>query len=194
MPSFYIMSLFQRQHEKYCRRFARARQELEDYVASVESQAGKEVAGVFRAYVDVPWGYRLRGERLPEIPPEGLTFLDGFLRLNRREAALARKLRNSAFCWYDSLVPPYVLWCYRLNWDDVDLMEDDGKLPLEHVRQLLDVLLNREPCFPTAEEVVSWDMRPEASTWEPTFWKKRRHLLWLFRTALKLEEDLVCGV
>jgi hypothetical protein len=37
-------------------------------------------------------------------------------------------------------------------------------------------------------------MRPEASTWEPTFWKKRRHLLWLFRTALKLEEDLVCGV
>jgi hypothetical protein len=198
MPSFYVMSLFQRQHEKYCQRFAKARQELEDYVASVESQGGnEEVAEVFRAYLDIPWGYRLKGERLPEVPPEGLPLLDQFMQMNRREAAIARKLRNSAFCYADSLVPPYVLWCYGIDWDDLDSLEEDGKLPLRHVRRLLrllDVLLDGEPHFPTAEEVVSWDMHPEASTWERIFWKKRRHLVWLFRTALKLEEDLICGI
>ncbi len=53
MPSYYLMSLFQRQKEKYCRRYAKAQQELEDFMASVEA---REVAGVFRAYVaDVPW-------------------------------------------------------------------------------------------------------------------------------------------
>ena len=65
-----------------------------------------------------------------------------FLYLNRREAAICRRMRNSAFCWYDSLVEPYVLWHYGLNWHDISCMEEDGKLPLKHVRRLLERVLH----------------------------------------------------
>jgi hypothetical protein len=37
--------------------------------------------------------------------------LDDFLKLNRREAALQHRMRNSAFRYRDSPVPPYVLGC-----------------------------------------------------------------------------------
>lgn len=83
------MSLFERQKAKYCRRYDRAHQELDDFVAAVETQADTEEVGkLFRAYLDIPWGFRLRGEGLPAIPPEGRTLLDDFLRLNRQEAVL----------------------------------------------------------------------------------------------------------
>ncbi len=32
-------------------------------------------------------------------------------------------------------------------------------------------------------------LHPDESTWAPTFPKKRRHLVWLLRTAVKLGED-----
>jgi len=177
MPSFYLMSLFQKQKEKYCRRHAKARQDLDDFVAQVGNE---EVAKVFRSYVaDIPWGFRLNGERLPEVPGEGVAFLDEFLRLNRQEAVPIWKIRHSAFSFYEPLTPPYVLWCYGLNWDDIELMEEDRKLPVERVAELLEMLVDREP-------VVS------VSDWEKTFGRKRRRLVWLFQTAIRLEEDLVC--
>ena len=122
MPSFYLMSLFQRQKEKYCRRHAKAYQELGDFVESVETQVGKDVGGIFRTYIaDIPWGFRLRGERLPEIPVEGQAVLDEFLRLNRQEAVVMWKIRHSAFSFHEPLTPPYVFWAYGLNWDDIEL-------------------------------------------------------------------------
>ena len=192
MPSFYLMSLFQKQKEKYEERHARAHQKLDDFVASVESQLGSEVAKVFRAYLDIPWGFRLRGEGLPEIQPEGRTLLDDFLRLNRQEAVVVHKIRHSAFSYYEPLTPLHVFSCYGLEWHDIEQMEEDGKLPVERVETLLDMLLNEQPRFPTPEEIVAFHMDGDAGARERTFWRKRRHLVWLLRTAVKLEEDLVC--
>ena len=166
MPSFYLMSLFQKQKAKYEECHARAHQELDDFVESIEAQADKEdVAKLFRAYLDIPWGFGLRGERLPEIPPEGRMFLDDFLRLNRQEAVLVHKIRHSAFGYYESLVPPHVLCCYGLDWFDIELMEEDGKLPVERVRRLLDMLVDGEPRFPTAEEIVAFHVDADAGAW-----------------------------
>ena len=80
-----------------------------------------------------------------------------------------------------------------LDWHDIELMEEDGKLPVDCVADLLEMLLDTEPRFPTAEEMVSCDMDADAGAWERTFQRKRRRLVWLFRTALKLEEDLASG-
>ena len=103
-------------------------------------------------------------------------------------------MRNSAFCWSDSLVEPYVLWHYGLNWHDIACMEEDGKLPLKHVRWLLERVLH-EPRLLTSEDMVDFDIDIErCKGWQQKFWHKRRHLVWLFRTALRLEEDLVCGI
>ena len=181
MLSYYLMSLFERQKEKFCRRYAKARDDLDDFVASVEAQVGGDkVAKVFRSYVaDIPWGFRLNGERLPEVPPEGLPLLDDFLRLNRQEAVVMWKLRHSAFGYHEPPTPPYVFWCYGLSWDDLSLMEDDGNLPVESVAELLEMLIDGDP-------VVS------DSDWERTFRRKRRHLVWLFRAAVRLGEDLEC--
>ncbi len=195
MPSLYLMSLFHIQKAKYEERHAKAHQELDDFVAAVETQVGNEdVAKVFRAYLDIPWGFRLRGEGLPEIPPEGRTLIDEFLRLNHDEAVLVHKIRHSAFGYYEPLTPPHVFWCYGLDWHDIELMEEEGKLPVERVAELLEVLLDKQPRFPTAEESVSFHMDAGAGTWERRFAKKRRHLVWLLRTAVKLEEDLVCWI
>jgi hypothetical protein len=76
---------------------------------------------------------------------------------------------------------------FVLDWFDISLMQDNDKLPLKHVRWLLDMLLDKEPRFPSA-----WDMHPDASDWERTFRRKRRHLVWPLRTATRLEEDLRC--
>ncbi len=192
MPSFYLMSLFQKQKTKYEERHAKAHEELIDFVSSVEMQVSNEEVGqVFRAYFeDIPWGFRLRGERLPEIPPEGRTLIDNFLRLNRQEAVLVHKIRHSAFSFYEGLTPPHVFWCYGLTWDEIEMMEEDGKLPVERVAELLEVLLNEQPRFSTAEEIVAF--HADAGTWERTFRRKRKHLVWLLRTAVKLDEDLVC--
>ena len=194
MPSVYLMSLFQKQKAKHEERHAKAHQELDDFVESVEAQVDKEeIAKVFRAYVaDIPWGFRLRAERLPEISPEGRTLLHDFLRLNREEAVLVHKIRHPAFGYYEPLTPPYVLWCYGLDWYDVELTEEDGNLPVERVAELLEVLIHKQIRFPTPEEIVSFHLHADAGAWEWSFWRKRRHLVWLFRTALKLGEDLAC--
>lgn len=81
---------------------------------------------------------------------------------------------------------------YGLGWHDIELMEEDGKLRVGRVLELLDVLFHKQPRFPTAEEVVSFRMAADAGTWAPTFRRRRRRLLWLFRTAVKLGEDLFC--
>ena len=197
MPSFYIESLFQRQHEKYCERLAKVRRELDDFVDFAEMLGGEDVGDVFRAYVNnVPWGFRYRGERLPEIPSKGLLVFDEFLRLNRRESALVLKMRNSAFWCFDSLVEPYVFWAYGWYWDEVEgLLDEDRRLSLENVRMLLDVLLNEEPRFPTPQQVAG--VRTDVDVvlgWDRTFRHKRRHLVWLLQTALRLGEEVVYSV
>ena len=100
MPGFYIQSLFERQLEKLRQRHAKVRLEIDAFIGVAEMFDGKEVGKVFRDYVEVPWGWRYRGERLPEIPFKALPYLDEFLQLNRREAALVRRMRNSAFWWH----------------------------------------------------------------------------------------------
>ena len=192
MPSFYIMSLFERQKKKYEERFAKAHQEIEDFVARIGNE---DVAKVFRSYVDdIPWGFRLNGERLPVIPVEGQEVLAEFLYLNRREAVPIWKIRHSAFSFYEPLTPPYVFWCYGLNWHDLSLLEEDRKLPVKRVADLLEMLIDKEPHLPTPENIVASHMAPDAVNWEPTFRKKRRHLVWLFRTAVRLREGLACWI
>ena len=103
------------------------------------------------------------------------------------------KLRHSAFGYHKPPTPPYVFWCYGLSWDEISMLEEDRKLPVERIAELLEMLVEGEPRLPSAEEIVSWDLDPEAfDGWERTFPKKRRHLTWLFRTAVRLGEDLVC--
>ena len=186
MPSFYIQSLFERQLEKLRERQERVAQEIGGFLLMTEAFVGQETASVLRAYLDIPWGFRYRGERLPEIPSEGLPFLDDFLELNRRESALQRRMRNSAFWFRDSPVPPYVLWCYYWYWDNIEVLreQDDGKLTLPNVQRLLEVLLDRKPRFPTSGDDV-------VKGWERTFRHKRRHLVWLLQTAVRLGEDVV---
>jgi hypothetical protein len=197
MPSFYIQSLFERQHGKYCERHQRVRRELDDFVDFAELLGGREVADVFRAYVEnVLWGWRYRGERLPEIPADGLPFLDDFLRLNRRESALVLKMRNSALWCYDSLPPPYVFWCYCWHWDEIEsLLNEDRRLPPKDIRMLLEVLLNEEPCFPTPKEIADFRMDAgDVAGWERTFRHKRRNIVRLFQAALRLGEEIVYSV
>ena len=169
------------------------RQEIGGFLLKTEVFVGRETANTFEAYLEVPCGFRYRGERLPEVPVEGLPFVSDSWYLNRREAALVLRMRNSAFWFRDSLVEPYVLWCYRWYWDEVEMMEDeDRKLPLKSVRRLLDVLLNEEPTFATGEEIVKLHMDVDVvAGWERTFRHKRRHLVWLFQTALRLGEEVV---
>jgi hypothetical protein len=94
MPTFYIQSLFDRQREELRLRRERVLREIEHFIASVESSAGEDAASILRAYMDIPWGIRYRGERLLT---RDLSLFDQFVQLSRREAALCRKMRNSAF-------------------------------------------------------------------------------------------------
>jgi hypothetical protein len=56
----------------------------------------------------------------------------------------------------------------------------------------LDVLLDGEPRFPTPEQVVDLQMdADEVVGRERTFRHKRRNLVWLFQTAVRLGEELV---
>ena len=127
----------------------------------------------------------------PRSSVQGRTLLDDFLQLNREETVLVHKIRHSAFGYYEPLTPPHVFWRYGLDWHDIELMQDGDKLPVEHVADLLDMLLNKQPRFPTVEEIVSFHM--DADAWERTFQRKRRRLVWLLRTAVKLGEDLAAG-
>jgi hypothetical protein len=74
-------------------------------------------------------------------------------------------------------------------------MDEDGNLSLRNVQTLLDILLNGEPHFPTPQEVVDLRMDDdEVKGWERTFRHKRRHFVWLLRTAVKLGEEVMCGI
>ncbi len=76
------------------------------------------------------------------------------------------------------LTPPYIVWCYGLDAYDISLMEENGQLPPTHVEELLDVLIDKEARYPTAEEIVACDLGPNACDgWGPTFRNKRRHLV-----------------
>jgi hypothetical protein len=193
MPRFYIQSLFERRLDTLRQRQERAYQEIDDFSLKVEASTDEETANVFRSYMDVPCGFRYCGERLPEIPENGLPFVEEFLELNRREAALELKMRTSKFAYYESRVKPYVLWCYELQWFRIEIMLGEAeKLTLDNVRELLDVLLHDEPKFATPEEVVELNMDlDEVAGWERTFRHRRRHLVWLFQTALRLGEEVV---
>jgi hypothetical protein len=124
-------------------------------------------------------GFRVNGERLPEVSAEGQACLDEFLRPNCQEAVVMWKLRHSALGNHEPPTPPHVFWCYGLSWDDISMLEEDRKPPVGRVAELLEMLVDGEP-------VVS------DSAWERTFRRKRRHLTWIFRTAVRLGEDLEC--
>ena len=189
MPSFYLMSLFERQKAKYEERHAKAHQELHDFVARIGNE---EVADVFRSYIaDVPWGFRLRGERLPQIPSERHTLFDEFLRLNHEEAVPIWKIRHSPFSFHEPLTPPYVFWAYGLTWHELSLMQEGDRLPVKRAAGLLKMLVEREPRSPAPEEIT---LHADAGSWERTFRRKRRHLVWLLGTAVRLREDLACWI
>lgn len=194
MPSFYIQSLVERQLQKYRERHARVRMDLDGFVLYAGLLGGKEVGDVFQGYIDnVRWYWRYRGERLPEIPAQGLPFLDEFLQLNRQESALVIKMRNTAFWCHDSMAPPYVLWCYGLRWYDIEaLVDEEGCMPPDHVEKVLRRLLDEEPKFPTAKDVASFGMAADAiEGWARTFRHRRRNLVWLFQTALRLDQAII---
>ena len=66
------------------------------------------------------------------------------------------------------------------------------KISLENVQKLLDILLHDEPEFPTPEEVVGLRMDvDEVAGWPRTFRHRRRQLVWIFQTALRLGEEVV---
>ena len=72
------------------------------------------------------------------------------------------------------------------------LEDEDGNLSLPNVRRLLEVLLNEETRFPAPRQVVGLSMDvDEVAGWQRTFRHKRRHLVWLFQTALRLGEEVV---
>jgi hypothetical protein len=54
MPSFCVMSLFDHRKQKYAEKISQGRQELADFLASLESQFGRKTAGVVRAYAEIP--------------------------------------------------------------------------------------------------------------------------------------------
>jgi len=198
MPLLFIDSLVRRQHEKRCQRLDRVRQEIDRFLASVESQVGTEVADAFRAHLDLPWGVRYRGERLPEVPPEAMPFLDGFLWLDRREAAIRRKAFHSAFCCWEPYQPPNVLSCCGETWMPVELwyMQDEC-LSVANVRRLLEVVRDSEMVLPTQEDVASWGQRDDGEPrtceeWRQVLARRRRRLVRFLELASKLDEDVRC--
>jgi hypothetical protein len=180
LPSFfahtlYIPSLFKQRKRKYGKRLARARQELARFLDSFEAEAGREVAGVLRAYAALSWGPRSAAEGLPESPP---TVFDETRRLKREVTVLSRRLYSPSCFYREQRQPPYVLLSYGVMWDDLGRLAEDGVLPLEHVLWLLDVLVNRKP----DREIVG---RGRAF---------RRRLVRFLRRAVELEEEVRWGL
>jgi hypothetical protein len=176
MPSFYIKSLFAKRKRKYAERIAQARQDLTDFLTKFEAEVGKEVAGVLRAYAAIPRKYFLRDEEQSEAQ----SVFAEVRRLIRKEARLLRELHSPECFYYERRKPPYVLWCYGIDWDDIQqMLGEDGRLPMEQVLRLLDVLRDGKP----SREVVGQ---------ERVFRQKRRRLVRFLRMAARLEEDVVC--
>ncbi len=60
-----------------------------------------------------------------------------------------------------------VFSCCGLDWYDIELMEEGSELPVERVVELLDMLLNREPRFPTREEITLFNVDADAGADDP---------------------------
>jgi hypothetical protein len=71
MPSFCIVSLLERQKHKYWGRIEKARQELARFEESLGTRLPEHVAAAVRQHIQLPWDRILKGEPLPEVPPEG---------------------------------------------------------------------------------------------------------------------------
>jgi hypothetical protein len=195
MPSLYIMSLFERQKQKYWGRICAARQELAQFEESLDARLPKEVAATVRQHIHLPWRSLLRGGKMPEVPAEGQAALAEAQRLVRRENLVTRHLHSPICCYMERLDPPYVFWCYGINWDDIENMREDGKVALRYALRLLEILLTEQPKFPTDREIKAFEITTEAlDGWERIFERKRRRLVRFLQTAAKLEEDLVWGI
>ncbi len=189
------MSLFERQKQKYWGRICAARQELAQFEESLDAMVGTEVAAAVRAHIHPPWRSLLRGGSMPEVPDEGQVALAEAMRLVKQENLVTRHLHSPICCYMERLDPPYVLWCYGINWDDIENMREDGKVALKYALRLLEILLTEQPKFPTDREIKAFDITPEdLDGWERVFWKRRRRLMRFLRTAAKLEEDLMWGI
>ena len=118
-------------------------------------------------------------------------------RLVRQETSLTRHLHSPLCCYRERLNPPYVVWCYGINWDDIECMRDeDGKVTLAYALRLLEVVLNGQPrVIPTGREITSFNIKPGAlEGWDTLFRLNRRRLVRFLRVAARLEEDLAWGL
>jgi hypothetical protein len=195
MPSLYIMSLFERQKQKYWGRICAARQELAQFEEHLDTRLPQEVAAAVRAHIHPPWKSLLRGGKMPEVPAEGQAALAEAQRLVKQENLVTRHLHSPICCYMERLDPPYVLWCYGIAWDDIENLREDGKVALKYALRILEILLTEQPRFPTRREIKAFDITPEAlDGWEKVFERKRRRLVRFLRTAAKLEEDLEWGM
>jgi hypothetical protein len=195
MPSLYIMSLFERQKEKYWGRICEARQELAQFEEHLGALVGTEVAAAVRAHIHPPWRSLLRGGKMPEMPAEGQAALAEAQRLVKQENLVTRHLHSPICCYMERLDPPYVLWCYGITWDDMENLREDGKVALKYALRILEILLTEQPKFPTRREIKAFDIAPETlDGWEKLFERKRRRLVRFLRMAARLEEDLIWGI
>ncbi|MGO8750626.1 MAG: hypothetical protein ACLQNE_32150 [Thermoguttaceae bacterium] len=178
MPCLYIMSLFEKRKRKYGGRIKKVRQDLADFLDAFESQAGAEAASVIRAYAAVPRCYFLNSDDAGDADDQDAFSAVG--RLARQEAQLLRKLRSTDCFYHEGRKPPYVLWYYGIDWDDLrQMLGEDGRLPLEQVLRLLDVLRSDKPVRQVEDGKL-------------VFQRRRRTLVRLLQTAVSLEEELVC--
>ena len=195
MPSLYIMSLFERQKQKYWGRIIQAREELAQFEDSLDAQLPQDIAAAVRAHIHPPWRSLFRGGSMPAVPVEGEAALAAAMRLVKQENLVTRHLHSPICCYMERLEPPYVLWCYGITWDDIENMREDGKVALKYALWLLEILLTEQPKFATDREIKAFDITTEAlDGWEMVFWKRRRRLVRFLRTAARMEEDLVWGM
>jgi hypothetical protein len=127
MPSYYILSLFQKRKEKYGDQIARAREELAQFDEGLDDIVGAEVAAAVRQYIHVPWKRLFRGEQMPEVPPEGQAALAEARRLIRQETSITRHLHSGVCCYSDCMTAPHVLSCYGIDWDDLESLHEGGR-------------------------------------------------------------------
>jgi hypothetical protein len=194
MPSLYIPSLLDRQKAKYWERICAARDELARFEENLDARLPQDIAEAVRLWIHP----HLRiGKPAPYVPLEGQAALAEARRLIKAENSLTRRLDSPMCCYMERLKPPYVVWCYGMSWDDIDLLRDeDGKVTLAYALRLLDVLLNEQPqVIPTRRQIKAFDITPDAlDGWDRLFWQNRRRLVRFLRMAAKLEEDLLWGL
>ena len=197
MPSLYIPSLLDRQHQKYASRISEAREELARFEDSLDDLIGTAVAGIVRLHLHPSVALRLKLGPIPNVPPEGQEAYAEALRLVKKVKRATDHLHSPICCYMERLEPPYVVWCYGMAWDDIEASRgNDIKVPLAYALRLLDMLLNRKPqVMPTRREIKSFKITPEAlEGWEATFWRNRQRLVRFLQTAARMEEDLVWGI